>query len=356
MGRVRKEEGDFLINGRTLSFGVICFRGYYPDTPYKANQDEYAVMTPVKFGHSDKALFGVFDGHGHVGEKCARFAMSQLPPAIVATADKFTSDAAIKASLSKTFVDVNKKLHMAADIDDTLSGTTAVVAIVTNNTLWVGNVGDSRAIIVKEEGGVLVAKPLSTDQTPYRRDERARVRKCGARVLNMDQLEGLEAIHDDWDMNSGDEVDEGGDPPRIWSQDGAYPGTAFTRSFGDSIAEELGVFAEPETIKYEMTPADKYLIVASDGVWEFLTNKQVVDISRKAVDPQEAACLLWKESYREWITKEVRTDDITVIVTDLSGYYSGGGGGKSGGGGGGSKGGAKKDGGTRRGSLAPGGK
>jgi serine/threonine protein phosphatase PrpC len=53
----------------------------------------------------------------------------------------------------------------------------------------VSNVGDSRAIVVKEEGGQLVAKPLSTDQTPYRRDERARVRKCGARVLNMDQLE-----------------------------------------------------------------------------------------------------------------------------------------------------------------------
>lgn len=49
--------------------------------------------------------------------------------------------------------------------------------------------GDSRAIIIKDEGGQLVPKPLSTDQTPYRRDERARVRKCGARVLNMDQLE-----------------------------------------------------------------------------------------------------------------------------------------------------------------------
>jgi cGMP-dependent protein kinase len=95
-------------------------------------------------------------------------------------------------------------------------------------------------------------------------------------------------------MNLGDEVDEGGDPPRIWSQDGAYPGTAFTRSFGDSIAEELGVFAEPETLKYEMTGADKYLIVASDGVWEFLTNKQVVEISRAADDPQDAAQMLWK--------------------------------------------------------------
>jgi hypothetical protein len=34
-----------------------------------------------------------------------------------------------------------------------------------------------------------------------------------------------------------------GDPPRIWSKYGEYPGTAFTRSLGDSIAEELGVFA-----------------------------------------------------------------------------------------------------------------
>jgi serine/threonine protein phosphatase PrpC len=202
--------------------------------------------------------------------------------------------------------------------------------------------------MVKEDGGALVAKALSTDQTPYRRDERARVRKAGARVLNMDQLEGLEAIHDDWDMNLGDEVDEGGDPPRIWSQDGAYPGTAFTRSFGDSIAEELGVFAEPETLKYDLSPADKFMVVASDGVWEFLTNKEVVEIAAAADDPQEAACLLWKAAYKEWITKEVRTDDITVIVVDISGYYANGG-----------SGGAKerdvkggKAAGTRRGSLA----
>jgi serine/threonine protein phosphatase PrpC len=43
-----------------------------------------------------------------------------------------------------------------------------------------------------------------------------------------------------------------------------------------------------------MTSADQYLIVASDGVWEFLTNKQVVEISRAADDPQDAAQMLWK--------------------------------------------------------------
>jgi serine/threonine protein phosphatase PrpC len=352
LSRVRKEDGEMLIQGRTISFGVICFRGYYPDTPYKANQDDYAVLSPAKYGHADKAMFAVFDGHGHVGEKCARFAMTQLPTAICAVSDKFTADAPIKSNISKTFVEVNKKMHAAGDIDDTLSGTTAVMSIIMGNTVWVANVGDSRCIIVKEENGNLVPKALSTDQTPYRRDERARVRKSGARVLNMDQLEGLEAIHDDWDMSLGDEVDEGGDPPRIWSQDGAYPGTAFTRSFGDSIAEELGVFAEPEILKYEMTKDDKFMIVASDGVWEFITNKDVCDIAKKADDPQEAACLLWKAAYKEWITKEVRTDDISVIVVDVSGYFAAGG----------DKGevaerevkvGKKGTAGTRRGSLGP---
>ena len=50
-----------------------------------------------------------------------------------------------------------------------------------NDTMYVSNVGDSRAIIVSEEKCDLnknetkyVAKPLSTDQTPYRKDERER--------------------------------------------------------------------------------------------------------------------------------------------------------------------------------------
>jgi hypothetical protein len=94
-----------------------------------------------------------------------------------------------------------------------------------------------------------VAKPLSNDQTPYRTDERARVRKTGARVLSMDQIEGIEPVHDNWgDLTLGEDIDEGGDPPRVWSPKGDYPGTAFTRSIGDRIAEECGVYAEPEIL------------------------------------------------------------------------------------------------------------
>lgn len=58
-------------------------------------------------------------------------------------------------------------------------------------------------------------------------------------------------------LMAGVELDEGGDPPRIWSPFGEYPGTAFTRSMGDVIAEELGVSADPEIIHRKVHPSDR---------------------------------------------------------------------------------------------------
>ena len=46
--------------------------------------------------------------------------------------------------------------------------------------------------------------------------------------------------HENWDCKLGEELDDDGDPPRVWNQDLEYPGTAFTRSIGDSLAETLG--------------------------------------------------------------------------------------------------------------------
>ncbi|CAN0071793.1 unnamed protein product, partial [Heterosigma akashiwo] len=54
-----------------------------------------------------------------------------------------------------------------------------------------------------------------------------------------------------------------------------------TRSLGDAIAEELGVSAEPEIEVRKVAQGDKYIIVASDGVFEFITNQAVVDMVDK---------------------------------------------------------------------------
>lgn len=62
-------------------------------------------------------------------------------------------------------------MHANSAIDDTLSGTTAITVLFLHDTLYVANVGDSRAIVATRnpETGQLQAAPLSDDQTPYRK-------------------------------------------------------------------------------------------------------------------------------------------------------------------------------------------
>jgi serine/threonine protein phosphatase PrpC len=71
-------------------------------------------------------------------------------------------------------------------------------------------------------------------------------------------------------------------------------------------AEELGVFAEPEIITRRVGDADKMIVIASDGVFEFLTNQSVVDMCCKFKDPLEACRAVVAESYELWLQYEMR--------------------------------------------------
>ena len=68
-----------------------------------------------------------------------------------------------------------------------------------------------------------------------------------------------------------------------------YPGSAFTRSIGDAIGKTAGVTADPEILSRKLTKEDRYIIVCSDGVFEFLSNEEVMDIVHTHDDPFEAA-------------------------------------------------------------------
>lgn len=237
--------------------------------------------------------------------------------------------------------------------------------------MYISNVGDSRAIVISATSdGRFVAKPMSSDQTPYRKDERERIKKTGARVLSMDQIEGIEPLHENWgEINLGEDIDEGGDPPRVWAANANFPGTAFTRSLGDLFAEECGVYADPEILERyvlfsrdtrmnkrcillistyislyphacfnysEIRLDDKYIVLASDGVFEFLTNQMVADIIVRYDDPLEACKQVVSTAYNMWLQYEVRTDDITIVCFfidnmrrnsvfgDTAAYYSSG--------------------------------
>ncbi|GAB2292324.1 hypothetical protein Dimus_026571 [Dionaea muscipula] len=294
-----------------LRYSFLTQRGYYPDAPDKANQDSFCIHTP--FGtEPDDHFFGVFDGHGEFGAQCSQFVKHKLCENLLRNS-RFYSDAveACHAAFSTT----NAQLH-ADSLDDSMSGTTAITVLVRGRTMYVANAGDSRAVIAKKQGNDIVAVDLSIDQTPFRSDELERVKLCGARVLTLDQIEGLKNP----DVQCwGDEEGDDGDPPRLWVPNGMYPGTAFTRSIGDSIAETIGVVANPEIVVLELSPDYPFFVIASDGVFEFLSSQMVIEMVAKYKDPRDACAAIVAESYRLWLQYETRTDDITVIVVHIDG-------------------------------------
>ena len=217
------------------------------------------------------------------------------------------------------------------DIDTRVSGTTAISAYIRGKQkqLFISNVGDSRAIQGTIERGQNVAKPLSWDQTPYRGSERRRIRQSGARILSRDQIDGkapiamiesekiqgTEEIHDYRDLIEGE--DEESDL-RVWHRNEESPGTTYTRSLGDSEAEKLGVVADPEMIMLNLEKVEKDVIVlASDGVFEFLTNQGVIDICEKHKNDKHGALKACKavisQSQDFWRQYENVVDDMTMI-------------------------------------------
>ncbi|KAM7277131.1 hypothetical protein ACFE04_018997 [Oxalis oulophora] len=294
-----------------LKYSFLSQRGYYPDALDKANQDSFCIHTP--FGtNADDHFFGVFDGHGENGAQCSQFVRKKLCENLLRNS-KFQVDAV--EACHAAFLVTNSQLHTDI-IDDAMSGTTAITVLVRGRTIYVANSGDSRAVIGEKRGNDIVAVDLSIDQTPFRVDELERVKLCGARVMTLDQIEGLKDPDEQcWGTEEGDD----GDPPRLWLPNGMYPGTAFTRSIGDSVAETIGVVANPEIVVLELNQDHPFFVLASDGVFEFLSSQTVVDMVAKYKDPQDACAAIVAESYRQWLQYETRTDDITVIVVHVNG-------------------------------------
>lgn len=73
-------------------------------------------------------------------------------------------------------------------------------------------------------------------------------------------------------------------PYRVWKSKEEVPGLAMSRSFGDSIAQGVGVISDPEItrhIKNENGYKDSFLVIGSDGLWDFLSNEKCCEVVSK---------------------------------------------------------------------------
>ena len=83
--RLASSEGTQTIffphSGVTIKYAFVSQRGYYPDSPDKANQDSLCVHTHFG-GDPEQGFFGVFDGHGEYGTQCSQFSKDKVRSAI----------------------------------------------------------------------------------------------------------------------------------------------------------------------------------------------------------------------------------------------------------------------------------
>ena len=319
-------------DGRSISFAAASQAGYYPTKNGKENEDSFLcgvnATNPSKQFSGDElvedhnALFSIFDGHGPTGKACSTFVRDVVEKEFEHQLESTKRRRDIEGIFNDAYMEANERLIQNNDFDTDYSGTTAVSLCLEGGFFHVANVGDSRCVLAsrssKDED--YYVQDLSDDHTPVREDEYKRIRSNGGIILTSDQYDTMEdSQHSAMTFSSVvSDSSSSIEPLRVWATGGKYPGSAFTRSIGDGVAKSLGVTAEPEHSKRQITDNHEFFILGSDGIFDFISSKEAVDIVSTCADANEACRALIGTSYARWIKQEERTDDITVIVGFLS--------------------------------------
>ena len=262
--------------------------------PEMPNQDDFAVVV-----EPTSLIFGVFDGHGSHGHHISDFVHENLPRLFLLS-QYFESHPL--AAYIESFPKVHKDLiahcnQESAQFDCTLSGCTGTLLTIRGAKLYVGHVGDSRAVLGRRlSPDRIISVDLTVDHKPETEGERQRIENSGGEVKRM----------------------EGDVPSRVFKKGKSFPGIAMSRAIGDLIAQTVGVSHIPDVMELDLTPADEFLLVCSDGVWEFISSQAAIEEVAKHSDPKSAAEALAKCAWDEWVKNENDVvDDITVIVVFL---------------------------------------
>lgn len=94
-----------------------------------------------------------------------------------------------------------------------------------------------------------------------------------------------------------------------------------SRSLGDQLAHSVGVTATPEITSFSIQSEDRFIILATDGIWEFISSEEAVELVGRALETKqtEMCCYnLVKEAVRRWDAEDNSVDDITVIIVFFS--------------------------------------
>ncbi|XP_021294274.1 protein phosphatase 2C 16-like [Herrania umbratica] len=268
-------------------------------------------------------FFGVYDGHG--GSQVANYCRDRIHVALAEEIGNIkdnlcdgTSMESRQVRWEKTFTSCFLKVDdeiggnvnrgMIGGYEDAYDasfepvapetvGSTAVVALVCSSHIVVANCGDSRAVLCRGKE----AMALSIDHKPNRDDEYARIEASGGKVIQ-------------------------------WKGHRVFGVLAMSRSIGDRYLKPW-IIPEPEVMFIPRAREDECLILASDGLWDVISNEEACEVARrrillwhkkngvpslvergKGIDPAAQAAA---EYLSMLAIQKGSSDNISVIVVDL---------------------------------------
>ncbi|CAI8589797.1 unnamed protein product [Vicia faba] len=269
-------------------------------------------------------LFGVYDGHG--GSQVANYCQKHLHSVLVEEIEAAESSLSEnnekdnwqdrwKKVLTNCFQKVDDKIvgideanrersgndGSESSTEETLApetvGSTALVAILTKTHIIVANCGDSRAALCRGKE----ALPLSTDHKPNREGEWERIEAAGGKIIQWNGYRVLGVL-------------------------------AVSRSIGDKYLKPW-IIPDPEVTIALREKNDECLILASDGLWDVMTNEEACEIARKRIliwhkkngtnastvqsDRVNPAAQYAAEYLSKLALQRGSKDNISVIVIDL---------------------------------------
>ena len=292
----RNNMNSFKKNFKVLDYGYHTLAGTNTYFMTKTNQDSYLIKADKINSGEIEYTFGVFDGHGLQGHF-----VSQAIKQFFTNCSYF--DFKTQPMILSVFSSLSNNINNSKYFDTMDSGSTVILVHINSNKIISINCGDSRAILISKKNNSNYLNKrnnniieLSRDHKPDLPDEKTRIERSGGRV---DKIYGM-------------------GPYRVWFKNEDFPGLAMSRSIGDRLAHRVGVSDIPEIKEFSIEDTEPLAVVlASDGVWEFMSNEEVSDIVYRFESNKDASTCAKKIVERArliWEKTGYAIDDITCVV------------------------------------------
>jgi len=301
-------------------FVVICWAseqnlsvGFFSVANGKSQEDKFSINSIQQ-----REFFGVYDGH--FGSKTAEYLASNLPLLF----ERYLVTSKIKKEVFElAFRDAEQNA-----LKNNVGGSTALAAYVGKKNMHIAWVGDTRAVVVDGNGEICF---VTQDHDLENKAEWDRVRKAQGVIFReitktglsgkwrINYLEMTRSIGDKWAKGKDFSTRRNPQPFRRIKEE-----YSFLQQWPDTIlpdqwalkALEGQVIAEPEYAEVPLNEKNRWLILATDGLWNFVKNEEIGTLVKEKAHENNSvgsiATILGKIAIDRG-----SEDNITVLIIDL---------------------------------------